>query len=65
MLRFGCGRLIGLLVMLGIAAVVIVVVKLVSGRPPAAPAAGGFCVKCGSPVRPGARFCAGCGSAIG
>ena len=32
--------------------------------PTSAPAAGGFCPNCGSPVREGAKFCGKCGNAM-
>ncbi|MGA3026058.1 MAG: zinc-ribbon domain-containing protein [Bryobacteraceae bacterium] len=64
MFPFGCGRLIGLLVLLVIAAIVVAVAKLVARQPPAGPAPSRFCAKCGSPLSPGARFCPGCGSAV-
>jgi hypothetical protein len=64
MFLFGCGRLIGLLMLVGIAVVVIAVVKLVTRPSQAGPAPRRFCSKCGSPLAPEARFCPGCGSAV-
>jgi hypothetical protein len=64
MFRFGCGRLIGLLMMLGVAAVVIAVVKLLTRQSPVAPAPRLFCAKCGAAMAPEARFCPSCGSAV-